>query len=353
MDGFNPYKGLPPTNFWRRSVSTLSKHEFDPVVEKRFVIGRKDKVVTAGSCFAQHMAKALVRAGFNYLVTERGEHLPEEERARQQYGVFSARYGNVYTVRQLADLMAEAFDGRIPHERAWKRSDGRFIDPYRPRISPDGFESEEELLHSRGVMLEAVREMIVKGDVFVFTLGLTEGWRSRIDGSAFPLAPGVAGGSYDPARHEFVNFSVTEVIRDLEETLLKIRGINHRIRVLLTVSPVPLIATHERRHVAVATTYSKSVLRVAAEEIYRKHPWVDYFPSYEIITANITRGDYYENDLREVTAIGVSHVMRIFLSHYTAREENAHEGDRFIPLARPTDDEIVCDEKTIDGAARC
>ncbi len=353
MDGYNPYRGLPPTNFWRRSVSTLSKHEFDPVVDKRFVIDRTDKVVTAGSCFAQHMAKALVRAGFNYLVTEKGEHLPEEERIRQQYGVFSARYGNVYTVRQLADLMAEAFDGRIPRERTWKRADGRFVDPYRPRISPDGFESEEALLESREAMLEAVREMVVKGDVFVFTLGLTEGWRSRLDGSVFPLAPGVAGGSYDPARHEFVNFTVTEVIRDLEETLLKIRSINHRIRVLLTVSPVPLIATHERRHVAVATTYSKSVLRVAAEEIYRKHPWVDYFPSYEIITANITRGDYYENDLREVSAIGVSHVMRVFLSHYTDRGKDTDGDGSFIPLARPTDDEIVCDEKTIDGAAKC
>src|SRR5262245_61980744 len=58
-----------------------------------------------------------------------------------------------------------------------------------------------------------------RNDVFVFTLGLTEGWVSRADGAAFPLCPGVAGGTFDPAKHVFLNLRVNEVIDDLQEAI--------------------------------------------------------------------------------------------------------------------------------------
>ena len=61
---------------------------------------------------------------------------------------------------------------------------------------------------------------------------------------------------------------------------------------ILTVSPVPLVATAAGKHVLVATTYSKSVLRVACEEVCQKAADVMYFPSYEIITGNYNRGSY-------------------------------------------------------------
>jgi hypothetical protein len=122
----------------------------------------------------------------------------------------------------------------------------------------------------RGAHLAAVRRMFETLDVFVFTLGLTEAWRSRVDGSVYPLAPGVAGGSFDPARHEFVNFPVDEVRADMAEFVHELRKVNRRCRIVLTVSPVPLIATYEPRYVLVSTAYSKAVLRVAAEETARE-----------------------------------------------------------------------------------
>jgi len=86
--------------------------------------------------------------------------------------------------------------------------------------------------------------------------------------------------------------------------------------VILTVSPVPLVATAAQKHVAVATAYSKAALRVACEEIVAAHPHVDYFPSYEIITSAHARGRYFAPDLRTVTKAGVDHVMRIFMKHF-------------------------------------
>src|SRR3546814_2622300 len=70
--------------------------------------------------------------------------------------------------------------------------------------------------------------------------------------------------------------------------------------VLFRSSPVPLIATYEPEHVLCATTYSKSVLRVAATMLARGREWVDYYPSYEIITGSYNRSVYYESDRKSV-----------------------------------------------------
>jgi hypothetical protein len=96
-----------------------------------------------------------------------------------------------------------------------------------------------------------------------------------------------------------------------------LRSVNPRARVILTVSPVPLVATAEDRHVLVSTTYSKSVLRVAAEALSRKCENATYFPSYEIVTGSFSRGAYFADDGRTVLESGVAHVMRIFLRHFT------------------------------------
>jgi hypothetical protein len=188
--------------------------------------------------------------------------------------------------------------------------------------------------------------MLREMDVFVFTLGLTEGWRARFDGSVFPLAPGVAGGSPDPDEYEFVNFSVDEIRADLHAVIARLKAINPACRVMLTVSPVPLIATFEPRNALVATSYSKSVLRVVADEMWREYAHVDYFPSYEIITGSYNRGAYFAEDLREVTPEGVAHVMRTFMRHYTGAAEQDPYG-LSTPVTRSAFFDLVCDEEEI------
>ena len=351
----SPYKNLNDHQFWRRAVSTVEPHEVDPVVSPKFSIQQSERVSTAGSCFAQHISRRLSSIGFNYYVPESGEDLVQEERTRQGYGMFSARYGNIYTVRQLLQLFEEAFGLRPKSEQPWARDDGRLVDPFRPVISPAGFDTTEEIVNARAGHLEHVRRVFLDSDVFIFTLGLTESWINRISGDVFPLAPGVSGGSYDPEIYEFVNFSVMDVTSDLTSFLTQLKSVNPGVRVLLTVSPVPLIATFENRHVLVSTTYSKSVLRVATETVLRKFDWVDYFPSYEIITGNFNSGRYYESDLREINGMGVSHAMRCFVRNYVATETDGDEQhvrknlDAFASdEAVPRIGSVVCDEELIE-----
>lgn len=316
----HPYSRLPSYAYWRHAVANVPPGEVDPVVDPPFRFGARDRIVTAGSCFAQHIGRHLAASGCNYLVTEAAHPFLTEGAARAlNYGVYSARYGNVYTSRQLLQLFERAYGRFTPEENYWHERAGVVIDPFRPQIQEGGFNSVRELDLDRERHFAAVREAFETLDVFIFTLGLTEAWRSRKDGAVFPLCPGVAGGDYAPAEHEFVNFAVDEVVADMTAFLERLRSVNMNARVILTVSPVPLVATAERRHVMASTMCSKSVLRVACDMLERRFEHIAYFPSYEIVAGGYCGVDYFGPDRRSVTPEGVAHVMRAFDRHFVKR----------------------------------
>lgn len=358
----HPYLGKPNYQFWRHEPAIHKPGRFDPVTRTSFTIGREDPVVTAGSCFAQHVARHLARNGFNFMVTERAHPIIPVEIAEQfNYGLFTARYGNIYTARQLKQLLQRAYGLFTPIESVWRNADGHIVDPFRPQIQEGGFASEQELLADRDVHLAALREAIETMSVFVFTLGLTECWIDARDGAAFPLAPGVAGGKFDENLFVFENFGPDAVADDMQWSIDFIRERNPGVKILLTVSPVALNATAVDRHVFVSTTFSKAVLRVAAETICGRNPLCDYFPSYEIITSPYARGRYFGPDCRDVTEEGVHHVMSTFLRHY-GDGTNAPEGAAAPTAAQSENEsmqkhlrnmenvmEVLCDEEQISN----
>lgn len=319
----HPYKSGPDRNFWRRAVVDVPPAEVDPVGDFKLKISPDMKVATAGSCFAQHIARHLKKSGFSYYVAEPGHPiLPAKVREANNYGLFSARYGNIYTALQLVQLIQRAYGHFHPEDDCWKQAEDVFVDPFRPTVQPGGFISELELRLDREQHLASVREMFENLDVFVFTLGLTECWVSAADNAAYPICPGVNGGEFDPTRHIFRNETVDDVVNEMTAFLMMLARVNSHAQVILTVSPVPLMATARNdQHVLSATTYSKSVLRVAAETLTSRFQHVHYFPSYEIITGAFNRGAYYADDIRNVLESGVSHVMGLFMKHATSQDE--------------------------------
>jgi hypothetical protein len=207
----------------------------------------------------------------------------------------------------------------------------------------------------RQTHFKAFRTAIESMSVFVFTLGLTESWVDARDGTVFPLAPGVAGGVFDETQFEFKNYTVEEIVADMQWSIDFIRRINPGVKLLITVSPVPLNATAVDRHVFVSTTYSKAVLRVAAEKICSGNTLCDYFPSFEIITSPYARGAYFGPDCREVTEQGVHHVMSTFLRHYgdlagpSAAVKADDSGDEMRTHVKNMENvmAVLCDEERI------
>lgn len=310
----HPYQDLPQPAFWRSGVAEADPAAPVELYRPKFPLARDAGIATAGSCFAQHVGRALRAAGLNLLDAEPPPPTCPEPVARAYgYGIYSGRYGNIYTARQLAQLIEDAQRDHVDPAAIWAR-DGRFHDALRPTIEPGGFASRDEALALRREHLAALRGLFAATSCFIFTLGLTECWAERQGGRVYPTCPGVVAGEFAPERHAFLNLRHAEVLADLERARALLREFNPGMRMVLTVSPVPLTATASGGHVLAASTRSKAVLRAAADEFAALHDDVDYFPAYEIVTNPAARGRFFHDNLREVRPEGVQAVMRTFLT---------------------------------------
>lgn len=348
----HPYIGLGHEAFWRSAMTQATGEDFSQLFRPKFTLTTTDKIATAGSCFAQHLGRALQAAGCALIDAEPAPAaLTADQATRFGYGLYSCRYGNIYTPRQLLNLLIEA-RMEAPSVLAWEKN-GRWFDALRQTVEPDGLQDAEEVAVHRREHLIAVRHMLGQADIFVFTLGMTEAWQDIATEQILPVCPGVIAGEFSPNTVRFLNFRYPHIIADLAAIRAELKAINPALRMLLTVSPVPLTATASGRHVLTATIGSKATLRAAAEDFAAQHPDVDYFPSYEIVTSPAARGTWFEANLRQVRAEAVQRVMAIFLAAYgvtTALPVSA-------PVALPASDEseddgLVCEDKLLQAFAK-
>ena len=260
----HPYSDQPDRAFWSRSVAR-NWSPVDLIRADEPILRADSRVMSAGGCFAANIVPHLEAAGYCYVRTE-----TTEANDRFGYELYSAAYGNIYTPRQWLQLIDRA-EGRLhPREDRWTTADA-VIDPFRPGV-PYPAESEEEFDLLTRSHLDRVLAAIRECNVFIFTLGLTESWVSTLDGAVFPACPGTIAGTFDPERHRLVNFTVGEVVADILGFIDRMRAIQPGLKIVLTVSPVPLVATATAQHVYTATVYSKSVLRAAAGEAVVARP---------------------------------------------------------------------------------
>ena len=350
----NFYSNLEPRSFWRRAVSEKTIFNLHDFYRRKFDISRDDRIATAGSCFAQHVAANMRKRGFNILDVEPAPDFLSPAEARDLgYGIYSARYGNIYTVRQMLQLLADANSGIIRDEDFIAKN-GRYIDALRPNTEPDGYESLEEARFARQDHLEKVKELFSGAELVVFTLGLTEAWEHKTSGTVYPLLPDTLTDE-DTGNYKFHNFTYPEIASELRAVRQMLQTMSPGVRMLLTVSPVPLTATASSNHVMVATTYSKSVLRAVCGEMEAEFADVDYFPSYEVITAPLSHGVFYEPNMRSVNSTGVNTAMSLFFAEHDREPAAAAKATTAKPAAagEPADeDEVVCEEIMLEAFSR-
>jgi hypothetical protein len=348
----HPYENLGPEAYWKSGVAEPGAHGLSGLWTPKFEIKPKHKIVTAGSCFAQHIGRALAERGYNWLDCEPAPPFLLGQKGRDAgYGVFSFRTGNIYTPAMLLQWLELAYGLRENPTEVWEK-ECRFFDPLRPAIEPNGFESEAEVMTSRDITLGALRRAVEEADVFVFTLGLTEKWQNVETGVEYAICPGTVAGQFDKTRHRFVNANTRMTQSCLSDAMRLLRRKNPKLKVLLTVSPVPLTATASGKHVLTATQYSKSVLRAAAGMTADDMKHVDYFPSYEIITHPIFRGMFFAPNMRSVEPEGVATVMKHFFADQTRVFGGAKAAPTLQKVVIPTGEaDVKCEEELLNAFA--
>lgn len=341
----SPYSGLPGRAFWRGGVAGVGALDLPDLYRPRFPLTQDTRVFTAGSCFAQHVGAAMKRAGLKVIDAEpalRG--MPPETAKRFGYGVYSARFGNIYTVRQFRQLVEEMLGLFTPALPVWEK-DGRHWDALRPGVEPEGLASPEQVMEMRAQHLIALARAVQDAEVVVFTLGLTEAWVHRATGTVYPTAPGTIAGTHDPDTFAFRNHGVAEILEDFTALEDMLAEINPDLRWLLTVSPVPLAATATDDHVLTATMRSKSVLRVVCDMLRDSSDRIDYFPSYELVMSPAHPAGAFCPDLRSVRPEVVDGIMGLFLAaHGLAPQPDGDKAETPDP-----EDEAICEDVLLDA----
>ena len=274
-----------------------------------FQFSRADRVMTLGSCFAREMEDRLHQLGFDAPL----KHVQVLE--EEQTGKLHQDVANKFTVQSIEnELRWASGEPPPPPERLFlETTDGLWQDPQ--LIQASGLLPLERTILRRELVQRSIREF-ADCRLVILTLGLAEAWFDEETGLYFNAAPVAAAVRRHPGRFRLDVLAYEDILDSLERihALLKARG-HPDVKVLLTVSPVPLKATFSGEDAITANTYSKAVQRAACSAFTQRHDDVDYFPSYEIVAMS-DRELAFERDNLHVTHSLVRHITGEVLGAY-------------------------------------
>jgi hypothetical protein len=290
-----------------------------PNCSPSFQIGADDTIFAIGSCFARNVEKSLEGAGKRVLSREFqlgpiGESLGE-----------AANFYNKYSIQSVTNevrwaLERETFPGA---DLLYDQGRGSYSDCQLGMAKLDF--PLEDILDFRQRYLDGMTG-VASADVIILTLGYVETWFDTKLDLYLNVAPPTPMIKREPDRFEFRVLSYSDILDGLNELYALL--LKHRtkpLKMLVTVSPVPLLSTFRDMDVLVANAYSKSVQRAALDEFLLDKPNVDYFPSYEFVTLSNPTVAWSRGDYRHVSPDVVNRIMSNVLRNYVTGEEAAPE----------------------------
>lgn len=167
------------------------------------------------------------------------------------------------------------------------------------RIFPEARPVSRERFLARRQELYDLYATAFTASCVVMTPGLVEAWYDKKTGQYINPTPFHDGRPLDNDRFAVDVLDYAASAEHLFATVDIIRKHNPKAKILITVSPVPLRLTFTGQDIAVANTYSKSVLWAARGALARSRELIDYFPSYEAVMLS-SRG-VWQKDRRHVS----------------------------------------------------
>jgi hypothetical protein len=280
-------------NFW---PSKANLKEEDAVYEfflKGFLpaepfIKKTDFITTFGSCFAAHIRSFFYEKGYP-IHNPKSHWLP----------IIHVGEG-LNTTFALRQQFAWAWENEHIDNELWVDADKTHF-----TITEEG-------------RLET-KEIFDKTDVFILTVGLSEIWYNKQTGGVFWR--GVPRSKYDPDIHGFRVSTVDENFANLNYIYKLIRRHRPEAKIIITLSPVPLIATFRDIPCTSASMVSKAILRVAVDQLYQDHkddPLFFYWPSYELVKEY---NNSFQDDNRHVGMDILATVLGVFDKYYLVKEK--------------------------------
>ena len=317
--------GRATTNAQRRYPTPQAKGNrlypiASPVGQPTFQITQDETFFTIGSCFARNIESALITAGMD--VTSREVNLGIVGDSRG----FAPNFFNKYSVHSIYNDLKWALErDSFPGAEVLYHIDGKDWYADLQMGIPKLKFPVDDILAFRTKYLDVITRVAV-ADVVVITLGYAETWFDTKLGVYLNTSPPLALVKAEPDRFEFRVLSYDDILSCLHKIRILLE--KHRtkpLRMLLTVSPVPLQATFRDMDVLIANTYSKSVQRAAIDAFVSETTLIDYFPSYEFVTLSNPNVAWKKGDYRHVSSDLVALIMENVMDQYIVDENRTKE----------------------------
>ncbi|HTT98048.1 MAG TPA: GSCFA domain-containing protein [Rhizomicrobium sp.] len=268
-------KGNKAATWGERGLPNRVEPIAKPLFDVPFLLQPGQRIFTVGSCFARNVEVEFQNRGFQIPARDLFK-LPEF--LGQDLGLL-----NNYGTPSIYNEIAWAFGKKKYSEddNILEISPGKFVDIH---VVPSRRPEPKDIVLARRRAITAVYREAATCDVCIMTLGLAETWFDKKTGLYLNVSPRPSMISAEPDRFELHVLSYADAYKFLSDAITILHRAAPAMRILLTVSPVPLTNTHRQMDVIVANGYSKAVLRAAAEEAIVRHDFVSYFPSFESFT---------------------------------------------------------------------
>jgi len=319
------WKGNPYRNWFKVGERPLSR---DPNAEfaadrihsdfatlrpaKRIPL-RDRKYFAIGSCFARRIEGTLRRLGGDVatLPEKLCEDHPELFRFIEPHNLRSMmnRY-NVPSMLQEVRILT----GEFSPTPGWLQYDNndKWIDLHYCN-NLQGV-SEIECQQRREILVKSMRNLFASANTFILTLGLCEAWYDLVCGAYLNVMPPPRVSASEPTRfeHHFVGFEDNfRALEGIYESIARFMAGNE-FEIVVTVSPIPLMATFTGHDIVLANCEAKSVLRAVAGEATRRYSRMTYFPAFEIVM-NSNPSMAWAGDGLHVEPAMTDHVVSIFM----------------------------------------
>lgn len=287
-------------------------------IRPKFGFSSTEKVFAMGSCFAREVEDALAALGFD--VPTRCDDLfstPLMQAAANAKGVRPRSYLNRYNtmslhdeVRHLLGLDPALEQGALTYGLDNNTAADLHYTQSLPQVGV------LPTIDRRRIVRDHLGARLRDSRVFVFTLGMAECWYDSAAGRYLNNTPGPRVMAAYGDRLEVHMTRFAQHLEAIEKThAVLTQALGPDIRVIITVSPVPLELSFQEDDVVQTNLYSKSMLRAVAQEFAANHGNVDYFPSYEFVSVASPQTSWAW-DYRHVKPGLVEHIMNVFRTHY-------------------------------------
>ncbi|MCC2547043.1 GSCFA domain-containing protein [Hymenobacter sp. BT175] len=241
------------------------------------------RVLTIGSCFSDVMGARLADYKVPTLVNP---------------------FGTVFNPLAAAKLLRAAAGEDMDWQQHLVEARGRWQSyDFHATIGAD---SPPELLTRIQTLVEQTGEFLRTANVVVLTLGTAYAYRLRETDEIVSNCHKVPAERFD---RELL--SAEDIVASLSETHARLRRLNPKLRLILTVSPV-----RHLKDTLPLNSVSKSVLRVACHYLSELLPDVSYFPAYELLMDDLRDYRFYGPDMLHPSEVAENYVWEKFTHTY-------------------------------------